>query len=129
MSEWFGTNYPFSGGTQKVLSKQIGVKLIKNDITQLFYTNPGERVYRPNFGIGITTYLFELNDDNTLNDLDSRIKTQIGQYEQRVSLDQLEITQDKDNKMLRLHLVCSLIQSPSETFDMNMNLPILEGNQ
>ena len=129
MTEWFGVNYPFNGGTQKVLSKQIGTKLIKNDIMQLFYTNPGERVYHPTYGVGITRYLFDLNDGVTLTGLESIIRTQIGLYEERVTIEQLTITQDKDNKMLDIYMVCALVQSPSEIFDMKLNLPILEGNQ
>jgi len=124
-NEWYGINYPFKGGAQNVLSKQVGTRIIQNDLLQLIYTNPGERVYRPTYGIGIRTYLFELNDDQTLEVLQTNIRQQISMYETRVDVDNLSVTQDKDNKKLSMRLVCTLIQSPGEKFEINLNLPIL----
>jgi len=126
MTEWFGINYPFSGGIQNVFSKQIGVRLIKNDVLQLIFTNPGERVYRPDYGIGIRTYLFEQLDDASVFELEARIRDQISIHERRISLDQLDIEQDRDESRLRILMVASLIQSPDEIFEINLNLPIFE---
>jgi len=126
MSEWYGINYPFSGGIQNVLSRQIGTRLIKNDLLQLIFTNPGERVYRPNYGIGIRTYLYEQLDNNSLSDLTSTIRNQVKLFEPRVSLDQLELTPKNDENRLDVLMVFSLIQSPNEIFEINLNLPIFE---
>jgi len=127
MSDWFGINFPFSGGVQNVFSKQIGVRLIKNDILQLFYTNPEERVYRSDYGIGIRRYLFEQLDDVAADTLEDNIKRQINKYEPRVIIDQLTLTQDRDNSTLNILAVFSLVQSPDEVFEINLNLPIFEG--
>jgi len=127
MSDWYGINYPFSGGIQNVLSRQVGIRIIKNDIIQLFLTNPGERVYRPDYGIGIKTYLYEQLDENSITFLDSRIRDQIDLNESRVSLDQLSLLPDNDNNMLEVFANFSLIQSPDEEFDINLSLPIFGG--
>lgn len=127
MSEWYGINFPFSGGVQNVFSRQIGIRLIKNDIQQLIFTNPGERVYRPDYGVGIRTYLYEQLDNDSLIILEGRIRGQIGIYEPRVSIEQLTMNPQHDLNRLNILMVFSLIQSPSEIFEMNLNLPILEG--
>lgn len=126
MAEWYGINYPFKGGVQNFLSKQVGIRIIKNDILQLLYTNPGERVYRPDYGVGITLYLFDQLDDSSISDLRSRIISQIGTYEPRVEIDRLNVIQDNDNNLVNILLVCNLIQGPDEQFEINLNLPILE---
>lgn len=124
MNEWRGINYPFKGGIQNVLSRQIGTKLIRNDVLQLIYTRPGERVYRPDYGIGIDLFLYDQLDDYSINELDTKIRDQMAIYEQRVSIDQLDLTQNKDKNRLDLLMVCSLIQSPDEIFEIRLNLPI-----
>jgi phage baseplate assembly protein W len=126
MSDWYGINYPFKGGIQNVLSRQIGTRIIKNDLLQLIFTNPGERVYRPDYGIGIRTYLYEQLDNDSLIILETNIREQISIYETRVSLDQLEITPKRDKNKLDILMVFSLIQSPNEIFEINLNLPIFE---
>ena len=126
MTEWFGINYPFSGGIQNVFSKQIGVRLIKNDVLQLIFTNPGERVYRPDYGIGIRTYLFEQLDDASVFELEAKIRDQISIHERRINLDQLDVEQDRDKNRLRVLIIASLTQSPDEIFEINLNLPIFE---
>jgi uncharacterized protein len=127
-NDWYGINYPFSGGTQNVLTRQSGTRLVKNDILQLLYTNPGERVYRPDYGVGITMYAFDMNDDATMADLQTRIRNQMAQYETRVSIDSLDIQKDANNaNQMKVMMVCSLIQYPDEKFSIDLKLPILEG--
>jgi len=126
MSEWFGINYPFNGGIQNILSKQIGTRIIKNDLLQLFFTNPGERVYRSDYGVGIRLYLFDQLDDNSAGNIKDRIRSQVERFEPRVSIDQLNVIQNKDNNTLNIHAVFFLSQSPDEIFTIDLNLPILE---
>jgi len=127
MSDWYGINYPFSGGIQNVFSRQIGTRIVKNDLLQLIFTNPGERVYRSDYGVGIRRYLFEQLDFNSINELEDRIRNQVSRYEPRVSIDQLTITPNTAQNRLDVLAVFSLIQSPDEVFDINLNLPIFEG--
>jgi phage baseplate assembly protein W len=126
MAEWFGINYPFRGGVQNVLSRQIGTRIIKNDILQLFYTNPGERVYRPDYGIGIRLYLFDQLDDTSISDLNDRIYDQIAIHEPRVTLDSLQINSNSDTSTLDVRADFSLVQQPDEEFVITLSLPLLE---
>ena len=125
MTEWYGINYPFRGGTQNVLSRQVGLKLIKNDILQLIYTNPGERVYRPNFGVGILMYIHDQFDDVSIEDLKSRITHQISAFETRVNLIRLDVVEHRDDHKLNIYMQFNLVQSPNEVFELKLGLPIL----
>mgnify|MGYP006278284073 CR=1 FL=1 len=125
MADWFGINYPFKGGVQNFLSRQVGIRIVKNDILQLLLTNPGERVYRPNFGVGLRLYLFEQEDDTSVSGLRSTIIDQISIYEKRVTLDTLDIKRQSDLNTLKLHMEFTLIQDPDEQFEIDLNLPIV----
>ena len=94
---WFGFNPPFLGGAQNVLSKQMDERLIKNDIMQLLLTLPGERVHRPDFGTQIRAFPFEqLDDSSQLNTLQRNIERQLGQYEERVRVNRVQVVASDD---------------------------------
>jgi len=124
MTEWHGINYPFKGGSQNVLTRQIGTRIIKNDILQLIFTNPGERAYRPSYGVGIRKFLFDQLNNETISLLKQTIIDQIGINEQRVEIESLKITEKRDQNRIEILLVCSLIQQPDEIFQINLDLPI-----
>jgi len=55
-------------------------KLVNQNLKMLLLTNPGERVMRPNFGVGVKTYLFENYGENVEGQIESRIKKQVQMY-------------------------------------------------
>lgn len=123
INDWHGINYPFVGGIQKIFTRQMGTKLVKNDILQLLYTNPGERVYRPNFGVGIARYVFELNDATIINELKRVIYEQMKMHEPRVNVDSIDIKNDKHKYLLNISIKCSLVKSPNESLTVELNIP------
>jgi len=56
------------------------ISLIKQNLKMLIFTNPGERVMMPEFGVGLRHYLFEPVTDLTKGDIDSKIREQISRY-------------------------------------------------
>tara|TARA_R110000824_G_scaffold142711_6_gene309966 strand:- start:20 stop:424 length:405 start_codon:yes stop_codon:yes gene_type:complete len=65
-------------------------KSIKEAITQnfkhLLFTNPGERIMNPDFGIGIKRYLFELENLGTQSEIISNMRSQVKKYLNSVSI-------------------------------------------
>jgi len=55
-------------------------QMVKQNFKMLILTNPGERVMNPEYGVGITRYLFENFSDNTYAIIDSRIREQVNLY-------------------------------------------------
>ena len=68
-------------------NKRDGVANIKSykelatqNLKMLLLTVPGERIMDPNFGVGLSTYLFEQNHPSTHATITSKIYEQVGRY-------------------------------------------------
>ena len=55
-------------------------ELAKQNFKMLILTLPGERVMEPNFGVGITQFLFSNFHANTYMEIDSKIREQTRAY-------------------------------------------------
>lgn len=65
-------------GAYGLLKKYIDV--IKQDFKNLLLTVPGERMMDPLFGIGLSRFLFENNDEETFLEIEGKIKEQVSKY-------------------------------------------------
>lgn len=54
--------------------------LVKQNFKNLMLTNPGERMMDPTFGVGITTFLFEIDNPILYEDITSKIREQVNKY-------------------------------------------------
>lgn len=73
-----------------------GKDLISESIMRILMSNYGERVNNPYFGVDLKGYLFELNDEQSKNEISSSIRKQIEMNEPRVKIQSIDIT-DEDN--------------------------------
>ena len=72
---------------------------IKQNLKMLVLTNPGERVMDPNFGVGVSRYLFEMIEDNSVYaDIDSRIREQVSLSLPYVSIQKVEFLSEIRNR-------------------------------
>ncbi len=71
---------------------------VKQNLKNLLFTIPGERIMDPHFGVGIKTFLFEQNDNHSYSIVKTKISQQIEQYMPFVNLTGIEIEQDDDNR-------------------------------
>lgn len=60
---------------------------INQNLENIILTNKGERVFFPNFGVGIERYLFERLNDSLMNSLYTEIISQIAEFEKRIIVD------------------------------------------
>jgi phage baseplate assembly protein W len=133
MATWYGPNFPFYRGNtvfgvaQKVAARQEDERLIKNDLLQGLLTNPGERLFRPNFGAGVKTFLFELNDATMHTQLENAIATQISTYHPRVQFSRIEVEQNASNPHVADVSVfgsIDLFATTTEQLLVTFNLPV-----
>jgi len=61
-------------------STYITKDAIRNNLINYLLTNPGERPFNPSFGAGIRKYIFENINNNGLDDLSSKIESDIVTY-------------------------------------------------
>lgn len=105
---YFGFNPPFVGGPQGVMSRQEDERLIKNDILQLLLTIPGERVHMPDYGVNLRNFVFENLTEADISVLESEITSKINKYEQRVTIDDINLTPDYDRYGLQIKITVTL---------------------
>lgn len=72
--------------------------VVKQNLKNILLTNPGERVMDPEFGVGVSSFLFEIK--GTFEDvLRDRVYRQVAKYAPYVEVRNVEITGDDDNSV------------------------------
>ena len=67
------------------------------NIKMVVFTNPGERVMDPAFGVGIRRFLFRQNTEQTYSTLKSRIRKQIGRYLPYIKIEKIYVNSPINN--------------------------------
>mgnify|MGYP003627190515 CR=1 FL=1 len=86
----FGVRLPLrrDSGDGFVMIKDFK-RLVKQNFKMLLLTVPGERVMEPKFGVGLKTFLFELNDATYSQRIENRIRKQTALYLPLVEIDDI----------------------------------------
>jgi len=80
-------------------------ELVKQNLTNLILTMPGERVFQPNYGVGVRQYLFENFSSATYATIEQRIREQTNRYMPGVSINSVNFTEsEKDNHILIMQI-------------------------
>ena len=84
-------------------------EVIKQNLKMLVLTNPGERVMVPDFGVGITSYLFENFNNVTYSNIEADIREQAGKYLPVVAIQRVLFdNSSEDNITLSVAIVYSI---------------------
>jgi phage baseplate assembly protein W len=101
-------------GTQTVKEQ------VKSNLINLLLTSPGERLYIPNYGVGLKKLLFEPNIDQ--ENLDSRINQQINFYIPEISLIETQIKSIKSEHKLYINISYrSNLDGSNDAIQLNFN--------
>lgn len=83
--------------------------MIKQNLKMLILTNPGERVMEPEFGVGITQYLFENSSSNVYADIDNKIREQASIYMPMITIEEVNFYSiEPDSNKVSFRLVYSM---------------------
>lgn len=83
------------------LSRKLNENAVKEAIRNIVLTEPGERVFQPNFGCGIKGLLFEQIDPTILSLIKEKIESAIETYEPRCEVVSVEVTtSDQEHTLL-----------------------------
>ena len=81
-------NYAFDLGKNVITDADVVDEVaINQSIENIFFTNKGERVFRPTFGSDLLASLFEAGNSETMTRLYADILAQISAHETRVTID------------------------------------------
>jgi phage baseplate assembly protein W len=92
-----GIGFPPRVGPDGRVAWSEGEENVRETIRILLMTRPGERLFLKDFGAGLDRSLFEPNTVTTRQVLKDRIAQTLQQWEQRISLESVEVDADPDD--------------------------------
>ena len=108
----------------KTLNENDIVEIINFNIKSILLTIPGERIDR-NFGVGLKTYLFELDNSARLGGLDTTISKQISKYLPWLNRFNVSTNVNQGNGTLKIKIKYKL-NNPSIVDEFNLSLSVDE---
>lgn len=73
-------------------------RAIKADLMHLLLTRKGQRLYNPNFGTDLLRYIFEPNDDLTLESIKEEVTASVRKYIPNLIIKDLKVTPSTDSE-------------------------------
>ena len=112
-----GVIFPFNGNAV-FRSSYTTQQQVKSNLINVLLTEPGERVYEPNFGVGLKSQLFEqqIKED----ELESRIKDQTAFYVPEIEITNLILQVVPDEHTLYIRLTYKfLLDNTEDSIQLN----------
>lgn len=98
-------------------SVKQGKDLLYESIIRILMTAPGERVMRPNFGVGLNRSLFEVVTPDILQDLAITIHNAINSYERRVEVVDVQTELGEAQDVIRIHVFMRNLERPDNEIE------------
>lgn len=83
---------------------------IKSNLINFMLTNNGERVFNPNFGLDLRSYVFENTTDLTIEEIEFKIQEGIADYFPQVSIENLSVSPNTDANQISITVIYSIPQ-------------------
>ena len=87
-------SFPLRAGADGRLVWSEGEENIRESIIVILKTEPGERIALPNFGAGLSRFLFEPNNAATYAQIEQAIIGALARWEQRIQVESVDIVND-----------------------------------
>jgi phage baseplate assembly protein W len=71
-------------------------------------TQKGERLFKPDFGVNLTQYLFNVIDDETINLVKSEVIGAITRYIPGIKIEQVKISVDNSAHFIGLYVLYTI---------------------
>jgi len=76
--------------------ESLDVSAIKNSISNIFNTSPGEKLLNPEFGADLSRYLFNPMTKDTAENIGESTRLAIETFETRVTIDKIQVIMNRD---------------------------------
>jgi hypothetical protein len=90
-------------------------ELVKQNLKMVLLTNPGERMWDVDFGVGLPGFLFEPNIESTWGTIDARLHNQVAIYLPYLELEDVSFLKSEDGHFLTIRIRYRI--KPLELFD------------
>jgi phage baseplate assembly protein W len=71
---------------------------LSSDLLFLLLTEKGERYYQPDFGTNLLRFIFEMNDDVTLPDIEDDIRSTVSKYLPTIKISKMTFNREVDSQ-------------------------------
>ena len=93
---------------------------VKSNLLNVLLTEPGERLFLPNFGVGIRNLLFEQNVNLAL--LKEKINNQVNIYVPEIEISEVRVDKSPDSHILYIAIDYRMsINNDPDTIQINFN--------
>tara|TARA_B110000495_G_C22921014_1_gene538072 strand:+ start:537 stop:1022 length:486 start_codon:yes stop_codon:yes gene_type:complete len=100
---------------------------IKSNLLNVLLTEPGERVFKPNFGVGLRRFLFENIIETSV--LEEQISAQINLHIREIELTRVNASKAIDSAELKITILYRMISNnASDVIQINFNTDINQNN-
>jgi uncharacterized protein len=126
MSSIFGRSmsFPPRVGADGRLAWSDGEANIRESITVVLKTEPGERVGVPDFGAGLGRFLFEPNNAATHARMQDAIMRALANWERRIEVEAVDISADVDDAELALATITYRLVATAARERISLNIPV-----
>lgn len=100
------------------------VEMARQNLKMLVLTIPGERIMDVNFGVGLPTYLFELNNLGVRQSINSKLQEQVGIYLPYVKIVNVEYNSSIEDPTISEHFLSIKISFSIPPIGINTSLEL-----
>jgi len=93
---------------KKDLSVIFNEQALRESVMNIISTEPGEHIYRPDFGCALNRFVFEPIDEVTSLLLQKTIIDTLLKYESRIDQLEVDVIPDEDNNTYEIYIVFSM---------------------
>ena len=97
---------------------------IREAITVVLKTEPGERVGVADFGAGLGRYLFEPNNPGTHARMQDSIKRALARWERRIEVEAVDVAPDPDDAEVAIASITYRLVATSARERITLNIPM-----
>jgi phage baseplate assembly protein W len=87
---------------QANLKLDLNIEAVKGSIDNIIRTSPGERVFLPQFALGLKNLVFEPITNRLLDNFSDQIKSKVEVWDPRVSVVGVDYKLDPDNNLVSI---------------------------
>lgn len=98
-SRYINIRYPFQNSDTGffLALNSTDALAIKSDLMHLLLTRKGQRLYNPDFGTDLLTFIFEPNDTKNLSDIKDSVSVSVKKYLPNLTITSLTVTPSEDS--------------------------------
>lgn len=100
-AQFYGIKYPFGntdGSNTFFDLNKDEEESVKSRIFHIIFTPKGQRLRQPEFGTDLIKYIFDPNDDTTLDELKREIRDSIAKYISNVEFNDISVYEGQYNE-------------------------------